>query len=254
MKYTLLDLTQTILSSLDSDEINSIDDTVESQQVAKVIRTAYFDIIARGNFPEHYDLFELNASGDNTKPTLMTVPTDVRHIDWLKYNRVDSDSNPNFTLVKPLPVLEFTNMMHSLLLSESDVGTFNQTIGSDTIEFYYLDDKEPDYYTIFDDYTVIFDSYNSDLDTTLQKSKTLGFGEKVPTFELTDNFTPDLDEHQFALLLNESKALAFLELKQMAHPMAMDKARKQWINSQRIKSVVPPNRFNDLPDFSRRVR
>jgi len=37
MKSTVLDMTQSILSGLGSDEVNSISDTTESLQVAEVI-------------------------------------------------------------------------------------------------------------------------------------------------------------------------------------------------------------------------
>src|SRR3990167_9110502 len=135
MKYTLLELTQIVLSSLDSDEVNSIDDTVESQQVAKVIRTVYYDIISRANLPEHYDLRSLTASGDNTKPTLMTMPSDIRSIQWIKYNRIDpTTSEDTFTYVSIIPVREFMEIIHSFRTDETDVDSFTQTIDGDTIE------------------------------------------------------------------------------------------------------------------------
>ncbi len=52
------------------------------------------------------------------------------------------------------------------------------------------------------------------MDTTLQTSKTLCYGQIIPTFTLEDSFIPDLDDTQFPLLLNEAKAIAFVELKQ----------------------------------------
>ena len=41
-KLTLLDMTQNILSALDSDPVDSIDETVEAVQVAELIKEAYF--------------------------------------------------------------------------------------------------------------------------------------------------------------------------------------------------------------------
>jgi len=255
MRLTLLELTQIILSSLDSDEVNSINDTVESQQVAKVIRTVYYDLISKISLPELHDLRSLTASGDNTKPTLMTVPSDIRSIQWIKYNRIDPNTNEDtFTYVTILPTTEFMNIIHSFRTDESNVSSFTQTIDGDTIEFYYKNDKEPDFCTIFDDNTVIFDSYNSVEDTTLQSVKSLLYGEVAPDFDMSDNFTPALDEKQFALLLNDAKVLAFAELKQMPHQVAMANSRKQQISLQKTKSKKEPVWFNELPNFGRKIR
>ena len=53
MKYTLLEMTQDILSNMSSDEVNSISDTPESLQVATIIKQKYYDIVSRGDLPEH---------------------------------------------------------------------------------------------------------------------------------------------------------------------------------------------------------
>src|ERR1041385_1579400 len=85
MQMTLLDMTQNILSSLSSDEVNSIGDTTESQQIALIIKNKYYDIINRVNLPEHDQLIQLDPSLDNTIPVMMFVPEGVTDISWLKY-------------------------------------------------------------------------------------------------------------------------------------------------------------------------
>lgn len=87
--WTLLSMTQNILSSLNSDQVNSISDTVESTQVANIIQTVYYNICSRANFPEHTQLFQLNSSQDITKPTLMYCPTGLNRMDWVKYYNDD---------------------------------------------------------------------------------------------------------------------------------------------------------------------
>jgi hypothetical protein len=78
-------MTQEVLSHLSSDQVNSIFDTPESVQVANIIQRKYYDITARGDLPEHESIFQLNASGNQLQPTLMTVPTGVTAIKWVKY-------------------------------------------------------------------------------------------------------------------------------------------------------------------------
>jgi hypothetical protein len=78
-------MVQNVLSSLGSDEVNSISDTTESMQVAQILKNKYFDIVTRGVLPEHQELFQLDPPLDNTTPVLMYVPDGVAKIDYIKY-------------------------------------------------------------------------------------------------------------------------------------------------------------------------
>src|SRR6267154_6196147 len=85
MKMTLLSMTQSILSALSSDEVNSISDTTESLQVAEVIKQAFMSISARAGIVEQSQLFQLDPSLDATKPVLMYKPDHINKIEWIKY-------------------------------------------------------------------------------------------------------------------------------------------------------------------------
>ena len=84
MKYTLNEMVKIIMSAMDSDEINSIDDTIESTQVALLIKGVFFDIATDIGLPEHETLFELTESGTSLQPTLMTLPERVTRVNWIK--------------------------------------------------------------------------------------------------------------------------------------------------------------------------
>lgn len=99
MKLTLLDMTQTILSAMSSDEVNSISDTAESMQVATIIRNKYFDIRSRVDLPDHQQLFQLQPSIDPTSPVLMYIPQGISDVKWLKYfdaNSLDGSTANDF--------------------------------------------------------------------------------------------------------------------------------------------------------------
>ena len=63
MRNTLLEMVQSILSDMDSENVNSISDSVEAQQVASVIEDTFFNIIAAREIPEHKQLLMLSALG-----------------------------------------------------------------------------------------------------------------------------------------------------------------------------------------------
>lgn len=244
MRYTLLELVQNVLSSMDSDEVNSIEDTVESKQVVAIIKTVYDDIISRGGLLSNKTLFNLVSSGDSTQPVLMTKPLGIDRIDWIQYNRIlfgDTDAVwSNVTYMKPE---EFIRMIYELLPSESTVDTFNYTTDGFTIILNYRNDIGPTYYTTFDDNTIIFDAYDSAVDSTLQTSKTLAYGSKTTDFIESDVFVPNLQPQQFALLLSESKSLAWSELKQTPHPKAERASRRNWIHLSKTRQNIPSGNF-----------
>lgn len=260
MQYTLLELTQAVLSSMDSDEVSSIADTVESQQVVEVIKSVYDDIISRSDLKSNSTLFNLTPSNDNTKPTLMQKPSGIDKIEWIKYDTADlGDTTPNWEYMNYATPEEFLNMMHSQGTDGTNYGSFTQTFDSYNIVFTYRNDIRPSWYTSFDDNLIFFDSYDADVDTTLQASKTIGYGTKISDFVKTDTYVPKLHPQQFALLLNEAKSLAWAELKQTVHQKAEAMARKNWVHLQKTRSQVPDpdnfsggdHNFTRLPNFAR---
>jgi len=247
MKYTLLDMTQKILSSMDSDEVNDINDTVESQQVVSIIQTCFDEIISRLDLPENFTLFELNASGNSAQPTVMYLPSDIDTLLWIKYNKSTLTlTQPDWRPVYYKPLEEFLDLVIQLDTTQSNVFSYTVQRGStDTIELYGTKDMAPSYYTSFDDHTILFDSYDATVDTTLQKNKTTCYGQKITTFVASNSFVFPIDSDQYTILFNEAKALAFAELKQTQHVKAEKKARYGYIYAQKNKRNLP----NKIPFF-----
>lgn len=255
MKQTLLDMTQNILSAMSSDEVNSISDSPEALQVAQIIKNKYFDIIARGSLPEHNQMFQLQPSTDATQPVLMYIPDGVSKVEWIKY--YDSLANVvEYKYVTMLPVKQFIDMVNGFNPSESNVHSFSFADTSNgfpgNYTFYYKNDRQPSFCTILSNYYVIFDSYDATQDSTLQASKSMGFGRIVPIFNMVDGFIPDLDNQQFPLLINEAKSWAFYELKQQPHQLALQETKRQWSTVQKNKNINNrPTAFDALPNFGR---
>lgn len=272
MKLTLLDMVQSILSDLNSDEVNSISDTTESLQVADMVKQSFFNIVARAELPEHNQLFQLVASTNMEQPVLMYRPDNVTKINWIKYfdddlqspddedeHDIDLDledtdggddgSAPSYKTVKILPVTEFVSYINQFNTNDSDVESFT----FNGITFNFKNDQIPLYCTVLQNYYIIFDGYDSAVDSTLQTSKTQCFGQIIPPFLMEDTFIPEMDDYKFPLLLNEAKALAFLELKQMSHSKAEKEVTRQWSQVQKDKTLADkPSYFDQLPSFGRR--
>jgi hypothetical protein len=252
---TLLQMVQLILSSMDSDEVNSINDTVESRQVVDQIEMVYNDIVSTIEFPEHWTLFELQPSGDVTRPTLMYIPDDVAKIEWIQYDFTPSASTErDWRYVFPLSRQMFFDRMNGLDSSRDDVYQFDLLVNSETFDVRGLNNKGPSSYTSIDNRTLLFDSFNSDDGQTLVGNRTKCYGMKIPAFIREDTFVPELEPRQFTMLFNDAKAQCFLDLKQVQNIRAEQKARRGWIHSQKKKATNEAGKIHSdfTPNFGRR--
>ena len=224
-KYTLLEITQSILSDMNSDEINSVTDTVESLQVAQIVKDTYYEIITEGDWPHLETLMQLSASGDNALPTHMHMPENVQRIKSIRYNkRMVTETRDDYSLVRYKSPEEFLELVMKRLSSEANVETITDVSG---VVILILNDVAPTYWTSFDNEWIVFDSYDSDVDTTLQSSKSQCVALREPTFTISDTFVPDLPSVAFPYLLSESKSAAFLALKNSANQKEEQRANRQ---------------------------
>ena len=238
-KQTLLELVQSILSSMDSDEVNSISDTVESYDIALLLRDLYYDISVELNLEAHETLFELTESGDSSQPTLMYLPDNVAKLSWIKYdNKETGDTNSNYQEVLYTKFDKFFLGQSSLREDTSGVGEMTFSMNDEEFEIMYRTDSWPTLFTAIGNNVILFNNINEDYDTTLQKSKTMCSGLVYPTFTLEDTFVPDLDEAQFPYYRNRGKVRAFAEKKQAQNQEASSEARNQKILMQKRKHRI----------------
>lgn len=254
MIYTLLQAVQLILSSLDSDEVNSISDTSEAYQIALMAQSVFYDICVDLNLPSQHTIFQLLASGDSTKPTIMKIPSlNIRNMEWIQYDNIDPTVGDTTSNWVPMYELEFEDFIERQNGFRNDTtgsilqysftginGTFNTNARKDTF---------PLYWCTFDDNTVLIDNYRADIETTLEQSKTMCSGYIYQTFLLQDNFVPQLEPQQFSYWINKIKSRAWQELKQMPNQEAMAEARRQKVVQQNRKRNI-----NQIPAVFRVAR
>lgn len=236
-KKTLLDIVQNILSAMDSDEVNSIGDTVESLQVAEVVRETYEDITVGIEIPGRAGIIKLDASGDINSPNKMKLPSNAERLEWVRYN------NKDIEYVTPKVFVERTS-------NREDEDTVVVVDG-----MYIYDDRDPTFYTSFDDEHLFFDAFNSDEGSTLMQSKTFCWGQRELAFEMQDDFIPPLPVEMFPRLLSEAKAVCFVNFKQVANAKEEQRARRQRVTNQNSRHKAGKARPIDrLPNYGKPPR
>lgn len=225
MKKTLLEMTQDILNDMDSDEINSIQDTIEGIQVAQIIRTTYEDIIGTRNWPHLKELIKLTASGDSARPTHMGTPENLKELEpTIRYNKVKfGETRKRYETVLYKQPEDFLNTLNGRDSDSADVDVISDYSG---VELLIKNDLPPSFWTTFDDEFVVFDSYDSEVEATLQTSKTQAFGYVEASWTHEDSFIPDLPSEAFISLLSEAKSTAFVVLKQLVNSKAEQSATR----------------------------
>lgn len=240
-------MTQDIMSDMNSDEISSITDTVESLQVAQIIKSTYEEMMARKNWPHLQKLLALTSSTTPTRPTHMAVPEAIKEVVSISYNkRKASNTAPRWAEVVykyPDEFLRITNSRNTdnlNMLEISDVSGVKLIIKTDAA---------PTYFTSFDDENIVFDSYDNSVDDTLQSSKTQVLAYVSPVFTLSNSFVPDLPIEMFSTLLAEAKSVCFTRIKQAPDGKSEQQAKRgmSWA-SRKAWQVDGGWRF---PDYGR---
>lgn len=218
-------MVQDILSDINSDEVNSVNDTVEALQIAQIVKTTYFEILNEGDWPHLRNIDQLEATNAVT-PTHMKLPENTQKIEWIKYNkRASTDASDNYSDVDFLYPDDFLKEVLTRKDSETNVEKISEVTTG--VDLYIINNKAPTYWTSFDDEYIVFDSYDSDVDTFLQNSKTTCMLYREPVFTISDSFIPDIPAKTFPYLLSESKSISFERVAQEASGKEEQRASRQ---------------------------
>lgn len=250
MKMTLLQMTQDILNDLDSDSVNSILDTVESEQVAQIIKTCYFEIIGNRNWPHLRKLFQLESSGTLDRPNYLRIPVTLKELEFFKYE-VQKDGQK--IVQKEVKYQEPDHFLRLISTRSSTDPNVTTVIDYSGTKLLVRNDMAPTYWTSFDDFNLVTDSYDKTADDTLQSTKTQCLGYIHPSWVHEDDHVPDLPYEAFPALLAEAKSTAFVSVKQMANQKAEQKAARQqrWL-SRKAWRVEGDIRFDNYGRKGRR--
>lgn len=227
---TLLDVVQEVLSAMDSDQVNSIMDTFESEQVVSIARAVYRDMASNRNWPHFRRAIQLNSLSDPSRPTHMSLDDEVKELLFINYDIRQGDTDrTQYQTMKWLEPDEFLRRLNGLDSNADDVMTVQDGSG---ITFSIKTDKAPQYYTSFDDSTIVFDSYDASLDDILKASKIQAVGFIMPTFEENDSWVIDLPREAISAYIAEVKSTCFIDLKQQVNEKAESIARRQqtWLS------------------------
>lgn len=250
-KSTLLSIVQGILSDSDGDEVNSIADTIESQQCADLVADVFDQIVEQYDLHLHEQTIRLSPTSSST-PTVMTRPEGFHDIQWVKYDKKVSASDPQaYQDVRYFTPKEFMDRTSQRNLSDSTVTA--STLATSSHVILVRNDVAPTFYTVLDGYDdLVFDAYDSALETNLQNSKSLAYGTQLPTLTVADGSVPNLPQHMMVLLRREARAMYF-DLYKDGITVEVDRTRRRAeTRAQRQRRIIKNQDNQTGPNFGRK--
>lgn len=215
MKYTLLDIVQSYLTATDGFNVGSIDDTIESQQVAQIAQDVFFETVSEiQDWKFCRKLVQLDPYANPDYPNFMIIPDSVIDIrdSRVQYNTAGIDPTvvryANVCYLNPQDFLDKIINLRGETLPRSRI-IYEPTSG---VEMIIMDEKPPEYFTTFDDHTLVFDSWDSNVETTLQATNTQVLANVERTFTLDDDYVIDLPIwfHPYFNCLVKARAAEYL--------------------------------------------
>lgn len=226
MKMPLLEMVQMILSDMDSDEVNSIQDTTEAIQVASIIKEAFYELIYRKEWPHLRKIMPMESVSDTSRPTWLRIPSRVFRMDEFYYNKKEAATERD--LSRELRYLFPDEFIQHCNGRDSTADNVYEATSDDGVPLLLLNDTPPTYYTSFDDRHLVMDSWVSTWTSTAIGPESSALVYRSPAWSTADTFIPDLPAEAFPALLAEAKSMAFLDLGQMANEKAEQHAKRQY--------------------------
>lgn len=254
-RMTLLDMVQNILSAMNSDEVNSIGDTVESMQVAEEIRTTFYELYGNRDMPSQKGLIQLESNGDSLAPHILKVPNGVSYIDWVKYRNFRTTNDLQYNDIHYLEPEEFIRRIVEQPMSNHGNYALVNITSQSTNMFPIATNKVPEYYTVFyDSQDLVFDSYDAEEEAWLTANNSLAWGTKFNEFNLEDDFVPPIDTNMFPHLLHEARSACFVNIKEVANSKEEQRSRRQLVRSQtrQGRTAAQKKGVFDKHDYSRK--
>ena len=188
-KKTLLEITQNILEEMGSDNVTSISDTTESSQVAAFVRQAFEYLMNNRNWDFNRIVTTLESPSNSATPTTFNLPANMQEIIWMKY-----DNN----YVVYLTPQEFDD-----LVLGRDTNLSIVTSGG------FFNDRDPAYWTSYNEAQVVMDAFNSTEGNNLLESRLRVYAYTEPSWTHSDTFYPPVPLKYFNLLEDEARSLCY---------------------------------------------
>ncbi len=227
-KRTILQLVQQLGEAIGSDEIDTLDETIEASEIASILAQTVTEVISRKRWEFLKDrVRQLDARvGGSTQLNTLVIPSDVTRVNCLKYRNTDNTVT-EFSELTYLQPCEFLDKVQSRNSADSNVSAI---ANDDGVLINVITDAPPTWWTSFDEENITFDSYDVAAGTGNLIADSVIIADIVPVIDYTDPAAVlKVPERMETLIFNEALSYCNYRLRQTRDPKADQIARRQHI-------------------------
>ena len=233
-KRTILQLVSQLGEGIESDEIESLNETIEASDIANILEQTYKEILNRKTWEfmkGHIRQLEASTLGAN----VLAIPADVLRIDKITYK----DSNGFFVDVTYLSAEAFMMIVQARNTANDNTIAIVNAAG---VSINVRTDATPLYWTSFDEATVTFDAYDTALGIENLPTDSVIISDVMPITDFTDPLAVlNIPERMETLVFNEALVVCNYRLRQTADPRAERVARRQHISLRENEHITNKN-------------
>jgi hypothetical protein len=225
MKRTILKLVQDLGEGINTDEIDTLDETEEVVRIQNILEQTVKEILDRKTWEFMKDkVRQLDVRTDATQLNTLLIPDDVILIKCLRYK----DDQGKFYNVTYLQACDFIKKIQSRTSTDTDIDIITN---SDGVELLVRNDIVPRYWTSFDEETITFDAYNLATGSGNLIADSVIIADVMPVTDFTDpTAVLNIPERMETLVFNEALTTCNYRIRQTRDPRADRVARRQGIS------------------------
>lgn len=207
-KQTLLTMVQSVLDAIGENPVNDINDTSASRKVVKIIREVYDQEAVFGDWAHLRYLGQLTGLGDTAKRTVLRIPDNVDYVEELRYKYLDDNGDVKSPVITKIEdPREFLDIVLSRRSTATNI-TAVEVPSDETVTILAYNDRQPKYWTTFDDEYIILDAYDATVESTLQGVNTYVVGKRETPWTDDKDFIPDMPTEKFPFVLAQAVTVA----------------------------------------------
>lgn len=248
-KMTLLEVVAHVADKISSDEVTTLaTDSVEVQEIKDLCLEVLEDIIYRNEWEFLRDRLMQMTAGTNEIE--LTIPTNVKKIQTVKYRHEDAGIQSGYRTLQYMLPHEFIQRLQNNRPTEPNTATV--TING--VELYPRTNRQPRYWTSFNETTIVLDSYDAEqnptgvdaTDSTILATIYLDFtGSDVETW------VAPIPEQMFTLWKQEAVAEATVQMRQSENPRAERRARRTYTQQIKKEPVTHKDEGSEEVNYGR---